>query len=39
MASPPEGLRVRLTGLGQRTVYKRLTGEHEVSPVASAASV
>jgi hypothetical protein len=38
--SSPEGLRVRLTSLGQRSVYKRLAGDHtaEESPVASAAS-
>jgi len=40
VASPPEGLRVRLTGLGQRSVYTRLAREHgvEVPLVASAAS-
>jgi hypothetical protein len=38
--SSPEGLRVRLTSLGQRSVYKRLAGEHtaEKPPVAGAAS-
>ncbi len=30
VASPPDGLRVRLTGLGQRSVYKRLAREHDV---------